>query len=62
MRTDYCTFENEIHFMPGPCLCGTARRRGRVGGFRELTPEVIAEYGRFIAEYLMPVASVSQAG
>lgn len=60
--TDYCTFENEIHFLTGPCLCGTAICRGRITGFKDLPPERIEALNPYIAEYLQPVAAIHQAG
>ncbi|MFO0957784.1 MAG: SET domain-containing protein [Isosphaeraceae bacterium] len=62
LRTDYCTFENEIHFMTGPCLCGSDICRGRITGFKDLSPERITHYGEYIAEFLQPVTAISQAG
>jgi len=62
LRTDYCSFENDIHYMTGPCLCGAPNCRGRLTGFKDLTPDNIARLNGCIAEYLQPVEAVSQAG
>lgn len=62
LTTDYCSFENDIHYMTGPCLCGAPGCRGRVTGFKDLTPENIARLQGYIAEYLSPVEAVSAAG
>mgnify|MGYP001012211121 CR=1 FL=1 len=62
LTIDYCTFENEIHYMTGPCLCGEPKCRGRITGFKDLTPENLARLDGYIAEYLQPVGAVSQAG
>lgn len=63
LTTDYASFEYHIEFMPDPCLCGSARCRGRVTGYRDLPPSRRAEYGRFIAEYLPALeAALPHAG
>jgi len=49
---DYETFEYEIEYLNGPCLCGSAKCRGRLTGYKHLPAEVKARYGEFIAEYL----------
>ncbi|MBI1901082.1 MAG: SET domain-containing protein-lysine N-methyltransferase [Planctomycetia bacterium] len=52
LTVDYATFEYEIGFMPGPCLCGAPCCRGRVTGFKDLPSDRIAAYGIYIAEHL----------
>jgi len=49
---DYATFEYEVENVAAPCLCGAAKCRGRVPGFRHLPADVKARYGEYIAEYL----------
>jgi len=55
LTTDYGTFEYEIEFMTGPCLCGTASCRGRITGYRDLPEELKASYGPYIAPYLREI-------
>lgn len=63
LGTDYASFEYEILFMPGPCLCGSPICRGRITGYRDLPEETRLAYGRYIAPYLLEIDSlVSQAG
>jgi hypothetical protein len=60
---DYASWEEEIEFMPGPCLCGTPSCRGRITGYHHLPPERRAALGPYIAEYLLEVdALVARAG
>ncbi len=59
LTLDYATFEWEIHFMPGPCLCGAPTCRGRVRGFKDLLPAQIDAYGPYVAEYLQQMALVA---
>ena len=49
---DYETFEYEIEYLKGPCLCGSAQCRGHLRGYKYLPADVKARYGEFIAEYL----------
>jgi cyanophycin synthetase len=49
---DYDTFEYEVEHLKGPCLCGAAKCRGRVAGYKHLPADVKARYGEFIADYL----------
>jgi cyanophycin synthetase len=49
---DYATFEYEVENVAAPCLCGSAKCRGKVPGFRHLPADVKARYGEYIAEYL----------
>jgi uncharacterized protein len=63
LTIDYATFELEIQYMDGPCLCGAASCRGRITGYRALPAERRAALAPYIAEYLTETASVvSQAG
>lgn len=55
LTTDYSTFEYEIEFMAGPCLCGAASCRGRVTGYRDMPEELKAAYGPYIAAYLREI-------
>jgi hypothetical protein len=52
LTTDYATFESDIWFMKGPCLCGARACRGRITGYWDLPPERRAAYLPYIAEYL----------
>ena len=52
LTTDYATFEAEVRHMDGPCLCGSARCRGRVVGYRGLPDDRRFAFGRYVAEYL----------
>jgi hypothetical protein len=49
---DYDTFEYEVDHLKGQCLCGAAKCRGRVAGYKHLAADVKARYGEFIADYL----------
>ena len=49
---DYNTFEYELDLGGGPCLCGAAKCRGRVPGYKHVAAEVRARYGEYVAEYL----------
>jgi len=49
---DYATFEYDVENGSAQCLCGAAKCRGRVPGFRHLPADVKARYGEYIAEYL----------
>jgi hypothetical protein len=49
---DYDTFEYEVEHLKSPCLCGAAKCRGRVAGYKHLPADVKARYGEFIADYL----------
>jgi hypothetical protein len=60
---DYASWEEEIEFMPGPCLCGAPSCRHRITGFDGLPPERRAALGPYVAEYPREAdALVSQAG
>jgi len=52
---DYNTFEYELDHGAGACLCGAAKCRGRVPGFKHVAAEVRARYGEYIAEYLRTI-------
>jgi hypothetical protein len=52
ITVDYDTFEYEVSHLAGPCLCGAARCRGTVAGYKHLPADVRARYGDYIAEYL----------
>src|SRR4029077_4445012 len=52
LTLDYATFEYEIRFMTGPCLCRAPSCRKWVNGYGDLTPGLRATYGPYIAEYL----------
>jgi cyanophycin synthetase len=52
LTLDYATFEYEIRFMSGPCLCGTAGCRGTISGYKSLPRERRKAYGVYVAEYL----------
>jgi cyanophycin synthetase len=54
---DYATFEYEVENVAAPCLCGAAKCRGKVPGFRHLPADVKARYGEYIAEYLRALDS-----
>jgi len=49
---DYDTFEYVVEHVSGACLCGTAKCRGRVPGYKHLAADVKIRYGEYIAEYL----------
>ena len=49
---DYETFEYEIDHAGGQCLCGSAKCRGRIAGYKHLAADVKSRYGEYIAEYL----------
>lgn len=50
--TDYATFEYEIEYMSGPCLCGSPLCRGTITGYWNLPADRRAAYGPYIAPYL----------
>ena len=52
LTVDYETFEYEIEYVGGQCLCGSAKCRGRLSGYKQLPVEAKAHYGEFVAEYL----------
>jgi hypothetical protein len=56
LSIDYDTFEDEIKFMPGQCLCGAQNCRGRIRGFRHLScsqaEQLVERHGRYVADYL----------
>jgi hypothetical protein len=53
LATDYASFESEILYMPGPCLCGSTLCRGRITGYWELPPHRKTALGVYVAEYLI---------
>ncbi|MFM8704817.1 MAG: SET domain-containing protein-lysine N-methyltransferase, partial [Planctomycetia bacterium] len=53
---DFNTFEYELDHGDGRCLCGSAKCRGRVPGFKHVAADVRARYGEFIADYLLTLA------
>lgn len=50
--TDYASFESEILFMPGPCLCASASCRGKIVGYWGLPEPRRRDLGIYVAEYL----------
>ncbi|MBI1902528.1 MAG: SET domain-containing protein [Planctomycetia bacterium] len=54
---DYATFEDEVRYMPGECHCGASSCRGRVTGFKDLSPEDVEAYGVYVAEHLRLLAA-----
>lgn len=63
LTTDYATFEAEIRFMVGRCLCGSPHCRGKITGYKDLPPERRAAFGPYIAAYLIEIeTAVSVAG
>lgn len=52
LTIDYSTFEYEIQFMPGKCLCGSEICRGRITGYKDLPRNRRNYYGEYIANYL----------
>jgi cyanophycin synthetase len=52
LTLDYETFEWEIHFMTGPCLCESPGCRGSIRGYKHLPRKVREGYGAYIAEHL----------
>jgi len=52
LTLDYNTFEYELDHGDGRCLCGSAKCRGKVPGFKHVAADVKARYGEYIAEYL----------
>lgn len=61
LSTDYATFEYEIQFLDGPCLCGTPSCRGRITGYKDLPEDLREAYGPYIAEYLQELDAVVRA-
>lgn len=63
---DYETFEDDIQFMDGPCLCNTPSCRGSIVGYKSLSKALREAYGPYIAEYLRlkkaPVAAPVPVG
>ena len=57
LTTDYASFEYEILFMPGPCLCGAPSCRGKVVGYKGLPADRRAALGPYIAPYLRELDS-----
>lgn len=52
LTLDYETFEYEIKFMDGPCMCNAPSCRGMINGYKTLPPALREAYGPYIAEYL----------
>jgi hypothetical protein len=52
LTLDYETFEWEIHFMTGPCLCMAPGCRESIRGYKHLPRKVREAYGPYIAEHL----------
>ena len=49
---DYATRNFTIDHFPTACLCGTARCRGSITGWKDLPAARKADYGEFVAPYL----------
>jgi len=52
LTLDYETFETEFVTLTGPCLCGTAKCRGRLRGYSSMPLQCRKAYGVYVAEYL----------
>jgi cyanophycin synthetase len=52
LTLDYNTFEAEVQFLAGPCLCNTPGCLGAVRGYKHLPEERREYYDVYIAEYL----------
>ena len=52
LTVDYETFEYEIEYVGGQCLCGSPKCRGLLSGYKQLPVAAKARYGEFVAEYL----------
>lgn len=52
LTLDYETFEEEFEALTGPCLCLSAKCRGRLRGYATLPQELRGRYGVYVAEYL----------
>jgi cyanophycin synthetase len=52
LTLDYNTFEAEVEFIAGPCLCTSQNCRGGVRGYKHLPHKLRSAYGIYIAEYL----------
>jgi hypothetical protein len=52
LTLDYATFEWEIKFMPGKCLCGESTCRSKIVGYKGLSKADRDAYGPYVAEYL----------
>lgn len=50
---DYAMRNYVIEHFPARCLCGAARCRGTITGWRDLPAERKAEYGELVAPYLL---------
>jgi cyanophycin synthetase len=59
---DYATFEYEIEFMTGPCLCHMPSCRGLITGYKDLPEKLREAYGPYIAEYLREVRTLAYEG
>jgi cyanophycin synthetase len=59
LTIDYATFEYDIQFMPGDCLCGTPGCRKRITGYKDMPRKVRQAYGEYIAEYLVEREAVA---
>jgi len=58
---DYASFEDDIQHMPGPCLCGSWRCRGKITGYPDLPADRREAYGIYVAEYLREADSTLAA-
>jgi cyanophycin synthetase len=52
LTLDYDTFEDNVQFISGPCLCNTSSCRGAVRGYKNMPPAKRVAYGIYVAEYL----------
>jgi cyanophycin synthetase len=59
---DYATFEYEVEFMTGPCLCQTPSCRGFITGYKDLPESLRKAYGPYIAEYLREAKTLAYEG
>lgn len=49
---DYASFESDIQFMTGPCLCGAPSCRGRITGYPGLPEHRRRALGPYVAAHL----------
>jgi uncharacterized protein len=50
---DYAMRNYVVEHFPARCLCGTARCRGTITGWRDLPAERKGDYGELVAPYLL---------
>jgi uncharacterized protein len=63
LTIDYETFEDDIQYMSGQCLCGAPTCRGRITGYANLPVERREVLWAYIAEHLQDQeAPISRAG